>query len=827
MEFRDINSIGAGYIAQFQLKNASPGITIWDVTNPINVTQQDTVLNGSLLQFNVPVDTVLHQFIAFDGQNFLRPPSSALIGQVPNQNLHGLATTELVIVTAPQFASAATTLANYHQSHDNISAQVVDENLIFNEFSSGAPDIVALRDFMRMFFDRANGDSTKMPKYLLLFGDGSYDYKNRIASNTNYVLAYESGNSTDPVGSLTSDDFFGLLEDNDVSDFVGNTYMLDVAVGRIPADNSQQADGEVSKIIQYETPHDFGSWRNSLTFLTDASGDGAQFESASDGICDYIIAPHYPVYNLDKIYLDAYPQITSPGGVSYPGANTALYDQIYSGTLMIDYNGHGSPVQLSAANVITIADINSWTNSTMLPLFVTATCQFTQFDNPEQQSAGELMLLKNNGGAIALVSTVREAYLDQNTTLNEDFNSHIFQPVNGQMPYLGDAFVYAKNDDWGENTEKFLLFGDPCLRLAYPEFNVQTTAINNKTVTSTPDTLKALGKVTISGIVTDRNGNKLTNFNGVLYPTIYDKPIVYTTLGSYGILTDTFSMQNSIIYKGEASVHNGAFTFTFVVPKDISYKYGFAKISYYADDPQNDANGYFSHVIVGGLSDTIGVDKRGPTMKLYMNNTSFVYGGITDPNPKLLILLTDSFGINITSNGIGHDITAVMDNNTQNTADLNSFYQANLDNYQKGTVLYPYTGLTDGLHTINVTAWNVYDKSSEGTIEFIVASSAQLALDHVFNYPNPFTTHTEFMFDYNMPGQLLHVQIQIYSISGKLVKTITTDVNTDGYHVGNINWNGLDDFGNPIGKGVYIYRIYVTTAGGLSANNFEKLVVLR
>ena len=830
MSFRDATSFGTGNVAQYDLATSNSNITIWDVTDPINIVKDSTqFVSGNTLQFKAPADS-LRQFIAFDGQTFYTP--ALIVGQVANQNLHALSATDLVIVAAPQFMSAANSLAAYHQSHDNISAQVVNENLIFNEFSSGAPDIVAVRDLMKMFFDRAGGDSTKMPKYLLLFGDGSYDYKNRVPNNTNYVLAYETPNSYDPIDAYTSDDFYGFLEDAD-SLFIGsNSYLLDIAVGRITADNTQQASDEVNKIIQYSTSQDFGSWRNTLTFLTDASVDANQFEQASEGITNdnlYNIATNYPVYNVNKIYLDAYPVATAPGGQSYPGANTAFYNQIYSGSLIVDYNGHGSAIQLSAADVLTISDINNWTNLNKLPLFVTATCQFTQFDNPAQQSAGELMLLKNNGGAIALVSTVRLVYLDQNTVLNDAFNQYIYQPVNGQMPRLGDAFLNAKNQvaDEQENSRKFSIFGDPALRLAYPEFNVQTTAINNKAITSTPDTLKALGKVTISGIVTDRNGNKLTNFNGIVYPTVYDKPVAYSTLGSNGVQTINFKIQNSIIYKGAASVHNGAFTFTFVVPKDIAYQYGFAKISYYADDAQNDANGYFSHIIVGGLADTFALDRSGPGMKLYMNNTQFVFGGVTDANPKLLVLLSDSFGINITSNGIGHNITAVMDNNTQNTTDLNSFYQADLDNYQKGTVLYPYTDLADGLHSINVTAWDVYDKSSQGYIEFIVASSAQMALDHVLNYPNPFTTHTTFMFDDNMPGQLLHVQIQIYTISGKLVKTITTDESSDGYHVGNISWNGLDDYGSPIGRGVYIYRIFVTTAGGLSANKFEKLVVLR
>jgi len=343
-----------------------------------------------------------------------------------------------------------------------------------------------------------------------------------------------------------------------------------------------------------------------------------------------------------------------------------------------------------------------------------------------------------------------------------------------------------------------------------------------------PDTLKALQKVTIQGEVTDEQGTKLTWFNGIAYPTIYDKSVTIATLGNDpGSPIKNFQLQKNIIYKGKASVVNGDFSYTFIVPKDISYQNGMGRLSYYAADNSLDAAGVFDSVIIGGTSDDFAQDNIGPVINIFLNDEKFAFGGMTNEDPLLIVKLTDSSGINTVGNGIGHDLTAVLDEDTKNTIILNDFYEAALDNYQKGEVRYPFSDLEPGRYELKVKAWDVYNNSSEEYTEFVVAVSEELALAHVLNYPNPFTTSTRFQFEHNQPGDVLDVQVQIYTVSGKLIKTINTEVFSQGYRVDNIEWNGRDDFGDRIGRGVYIYKLKVRTPNGKTANQFEKLVILK
>jgi hypothetical protein len=403
------------------------------------------------------------------------------------------------------------------------------------------------------------------------------------------------------------------------------------------------------------------------------------------------------------------------------------------------------------------------------------------------------------------------------------------------MPTCGEIFEQSKIDFTDRYTRNFLLIGDPAVRLAYPKFDVVTNSINTHPVSSTSDTIRALSKVTITGEVRDKSGIKLTAFNGIVYPTVFDKWVTYRTLGNDQYWTGDggndfpapFLLQKNILYKGKAKVTNGDFSFTFIVPKDIAYQYGFGKLSYYADNGQIDANGYYSNVVVGGIDTSAAADNTGPDVKLYMNDDKFVFGGLTDANPYLYAVVHDANGINTVGNGIGHDVTSELDNDNSKTTVLNDYYEADLDSYQSGKVKYQLHDLADGTHSMNFKVWDVYNNSSEARTEFVVASSAALALDHVLNYPNPFTTHTTFMFEHNHPFSRLNVQIQIFTVSGRLIKTIQRDIDTEGYRSDEIDWNGLDDFGDKIGRGVYLYKIRVKASDNTYAEKFEKLVILR
>jgi hypothetical protein len=825
--FRDRQSIAAGNRGLFQLQNANSNIRIWDVTNPVDAKAVSFTLNGSTAEFVASKDS-LKEFVAFYESGNFPVPTAA--GRVNNQNLHAIGQPEMVIVSNNDFYSSANSLAAYHLQKNNVrSVKVVKTDEIYNEFSSGTQDISAIRDFMRMLYDKAGNDPNLMPKYLLLFGAASYDYKDRIAGNHNYVPTYESPSSLNPISSFCTDDYFGCLDITEGGSMIDNNDFLDVAIGRLPVRNVAEAQAMLNKIMVYQSPASLGSWRNELCYVADDEDNNLHMTDA-ERLCNYVNS-NYPVYNISKIYLDAYTQVSTPGGNRYPDVKDDINRKMFSGALMMNYIGHGGVNGWAHERVLDATDVASWRNINKLPLFVTATCEFAKFDDPGIYSVGEQVLLSSEGGAIALVTTVRLVFASANYTLNRSFHENLFIPIGNRMPTIGEVMTKGKNsilltsDD--ANLRKFVLLGDPAVKLNYPT-NIAVTSTVTGVRSQIIDTLRALSKVTITGEVRDPNGIRMDNFNGILYPTVFDKASVIKTLkNDPASSVADFSLQKNIMYRGKASVTNGNFSFTFVVPKDISYTYGYGKISLYADNGSIDAHGYKNDVVVGGTADSFAVDNQGPLIKLYMNDEKFVFGGITDENPLLLVKLEDENGINTVGNGIGHDITGVLNQNTQNTYVLNEYYQAELDNYMKGEVRYPMSRLPEGKHTIKVKAWDVYNNSSEEYTEFIVSTSADLALAHVLNYPNPFTTNTKFQFEHNKPGQPLFVQVKIFTVSGKLVKTIQRDILSDSYRVDDIQWDGRDDFGDRIGRGAYIYKLDVRTENGATAHKFEKLVILK
>ncbi|CAN5372166.1 type IX secretion system sortase PorU [soil metagenome] len=839
MAFRDAKSIGAGKVAQYTVASTLP-IQVWDITEPTNAFLQTTTPIGASYQFTLPSDT-LKQFIAYNGLSYFTPLVS---GTVANQNLHALADKDYIIVAYPDFYGDALQLAALHESRDTLSTIVVTPQQIYNEFSSGAQDISAIRDFVKMFYDKAT-TSVELPQYLLLYGDGSYDNKKRFGTNTNLVPTYQSLNSNTIINSYVSDDFYGLL-DNTEGIWAGSADAIDVGIGRLPVKNKSESSAVLNKIFNYvktgfvpfttnngcsnlASTSPFGDWRNMVCFIGDDE-DGGLHQSDANKLATMVDTSAND-FNVDKIYLDAYVQVATPGGNRYPDVSAAIDKRIEKGCLIMNYTGHGGEVGLAHERIIEVSQINNWKNFNNLPLFFTATCEFSRFDDPERTSAGEYVILNPNGGGIALFTTVRLVFASGNFALNKDFYEQAFVPVGGKMQRLGDLFEYIKNEPGGNsvNSRNFTLLGDPALTLAYPKFDVSTDTVNSIPVSvASSDTLKALSLVTVSGFVRDNGGAVLTSYNGVIYPTVYDKSQNITTLSNDGPSSPpfTFGIQKNILYKGKASVTNGAFKFSFVVPKDIAYAYGIGRISYYAENGTEDANGYYEKVIIGGSNDSAAADNVGPSVNLYMNDAKFAFGGLTDESPDLFAILKDENGVNTVGNGIGHDIVAVLDANTDASVVLNDYYQADLNSYKSGTLRYPYADLTEGKHTLSLKVWDVYNNSSQSYTEFIVAKSAELALSHVLNYPNPFTTSTKFYFEQNQCCQTLDVQVQIFTVSGKLVKNIDQFVQTEGFRSDGIPWDGRDDFGDKIGKGVYIYRIKVKTSEGVVAEKFEKLVIL-
>jgi hypothetical protein len=734
-----------------------------------------------------------------------------------------------LIVVHPSLLAQANRLAQFHNTRDGLRVKVVTTDQVFNEFGSGSPDPTAIRDWAKMYYDRYGADPAGKPKYLLLFGDASFDYRDRLKGNINLVPPYESVSSLDVLTTYTSDDFFGFLDDNEDINSGAVINYLDIGIGRIPAKNIDEAKNFVDKVEAYFSNESFGPWRNNLTFIADDEDQNLHLQDAET--ITATAATTAPVFDLQKVYLDAYRQESGSGGSSYPLANQAINNQVFNGTLLWNFTGHGGPRRLAEETILDLDIVNGWNNPNRLPLFLTATCDFAPYDNPLLNSIGENILVRPKTGGIALMTTTRLVFAFSNRIMNDNYIKFALQPdANGKYRSLGDAMKDAKNYTYqtsGDitNNRKFTLLGDPALTIAFPQLKVQASRINGLPVTQV-DTLSATEKITIEGEVTDQQGNLQGSFNGNVYPVVFDKLQSITTLANDPTSQPAaFSVRNNILFKGKASVSNGKFSFSFKVPKDINYQFGNGKLSLYAENGSNDGNGAFTNFIVGGTGNNVDDDSKGPEMKSYLNDEKFVNGGTTNENPILILKLSDSSGINTAGTGIGHDIVATLDNDNRKFYILNDFYQSDLNSYQTGQVRFQLPELEPGPHTLKIKAWDVLNNSSEILLDFTVANDENLELTHVLNYPNPFTTHTQFWFEHNKPGQDLLVRIQIFSLSGRAIKILERTINTPGNRSSELEWDGRDEYGDKIGRGVYFYKLSVTAPGKLKKEKIEKLVI--
>lgn len=822
MLFRSLASVAPERVSEFRVGNASAALQIWDVTDPANVSRVEAVLQGSELIFRLGT-TQLREFTAFDPA---KPLPVQFVEKVTNQNLHGVSVPDMLIVTHPLFLSEANRLAGFHDAHSGLEVLVATTSQIYNEFSSGKQDVSAIRDFAKMLYNR-DLEPRKF-RYLLLFGDASYDLKDikdRTTNNTNFVPGWPSPESLSPVESYITDDYYGFLDDNEGG---SGTNILDLGIGRLPAATVLEAEAMVDKIIHYSenAQATMADWRNFICLIADDEDGNMHMRDAE--ILSKAIDTLYDVFNQSKIYLDAYPQVSVPGGKRYPQVNADINKRVQQGALIVNYIGHGGVLGLAHERVLEIVDIKNWTNYDRLPVFITATCEFAYFDDPTHTSPGELIMLNPNGGGIALYTTTRPTYASFNFPLNLRLFENSFKRTNGQYPRMGDIMRLSKQNSGNDtNARKFVLLGDPAVRMAMPGLQVNTTMVNETDLSVLTPILRALSLVTVKGNVSDFNGNIAADFNGQVIPIVFDKAQKIITLANDEGEPFSFMSQQNILYRGKVSVNAGYFEFSFMVPKDIAYSMGPGKISYYATDGQRDAHGADRRIIIGGFNEAASIDLSGPVVELFMNNEKFKNGGITDQNPVLLAKVSDESGINTTGMGIGHDITAILNNQTDNVYVLNDFYQTDLDTYTSGTIRYPFYNLPDGPHQLRLKVWDVYNNATEGFIDFVVASSGAIALREVLNYPNPFRGRTQFVIEHNQAGETIDYEIYIYSLDGRIRKTMRERIRTGNFRSELFTWDGRSDDGQMLESGTYVYRIIMRHEATGTEEKSSKLVIIR
>lgn len=832
-------------IGEFIVSNASNISEVWDVTNPYNPVFYQNANNDSEFSFKTTLGSE-KTFQTVDISDAYTPTLLAA-RVVQNQDLKGtiflnaqgqFQDIDYLIITPRFLQNQAEQLARINSTKNNLNVKVVTLESIYLEFSSGMQDIAGIRNFVKYVYDNASNSNHRL-KYLCMFGDASFDYKNRISNNTNAAPSWLSTNSFSLTNSFISDDFFGMMDDSEGA--MLNADKLDIAVGRILAETPQRAQEMVNKIESYYNKNAYGSWRNNFLLISDDVDklSDKSIQETTDLIAEDVKASK-PFLNIKKIHADAFQQETSSGGARYPQVNDAIFDALEVGAVAVTYFGHGGEDGLAQERVFDKINAQELNNPNKLNCFVTVTCEFTKFDNPLRPTAGEYLYWNKIGGAISLITTTRQIFISVGIQFSTTLSQYLFDYNNTQNISMAEALRLTKNDpNVTNNTQRRLVFyiGDPALKLPLAKPEIVVTKINDEDVATTNQELQALSAAKIEGYVADEQGTILSNYSGTLTATIFDKNIQRSTLGNDGttengqLIVMDYEAMGEVIFRGQASVENGTFEINFIVPRDIIVPVGNGKISLYSktENPLTDQRGHNFDIKIGGVNLNAAEDNIGPTIELFMNDESFVSGGITNENPTLLANLYDENGIN-TASGIGHDIVAILDGDETNPFILNAYYVADVDSYQSGSLSYPFRNLNPGLHTISLKAWDVYNNASTKEIQFIVFDEDQsLELTNVLNYPNPFINYTEFWFNHNSSG-LLNVSIQIFTVSGKLVKTINTQTNTGnggGALSRDISWDGTDDFGNKIGKGVYIYKLSVKSPStGLATEKIEKLVIL-
>lgn len=856
---------------EFVLRGFSQPPQVWDVTSPGMVQALGVQASGNAYRVQVEVTDPAQprELIAFASGAVRSLNAGTLCDsdeeascRVPTQNLHGIAgAPEFVIVTPPIFREQADELADMRRQ-DGLSVEVVPVAQIYNEFSGGQVDPRGIRDFFRFLYDQGPDDEPTF-RYALLLGDGHFNYRNlggEAPVLKNWIPPFETEESFDPERSYTSDDYFGLLdEDEGVWPFTRYTFgdardeQVDIGIGRFPVQTVRDAQTMLEKIKHYEDPATFGPWRQRYLFLADDGYNGlaAELENTPDlhtqntDVVAERIGEVAPAINQVKVYGVSYERVFLGASHKLPGAKNDLLRGIREGALVVNYSGHGGEFGLAQEELFTDVDAQNLTNFDKLPVFITATCSFGRWDLMEAQSGAEELLLNERGGGIALLTTVRTVYTRGGTTntlnvgLNYELNEQLFErDAEGLPRRLGEALLQTKNVRVGYegNNRKFNLLGDPTMRLGTPPHDAVITSVNGVPLDEQTGQIKALDTITIQGEVQSADGQRDPSFSGTANLAVYDAQRQIAIPEDYVDLFTSrpyYVVREDLLWRGQADVNAGRFEATFVVPKDISYSNLPGRISAYATNGESHAGGHTENVIVGGTADNPPNDNEGPEIELFVDGEAFASGGLTSQRPQVLVKLFDESGINTVGAGVGHEMLLVIDNDEQNAINIGNLYESDANSFRSGRVAYTFEeDLGEGPHTLSVRAWDVLNNSGTAEVDLLVANAAELRLANVFNYPNPTTGPTRFVFEHNQPlGSVADVQVRIYTLSGRPVVTLEQDAIVLSGGPEQVVWDGLDDDFDRLAPGVYLYKVRVEVEGTDGARHvseqLEKLAIVR
>lgn len=804
-------------------------IIVWNLSDHHGVTQ----LGSNNGVFTSITGGDFMNYVAFDPNNINLTPT--LIGQVENQNLHGIERADMVIIYHQTFADQAAQLAAHRRQLNGFIVETIDIDLVWDEFSAGKVDPSGLRNLFKMLYQRDPAF-----KYAVLMGDASFDPRNIKNSENpgNLIPVYEKSESLQPIFSYPTDDYYALLDEGEGEETTAKDILagdLDIAIGRFPVNTAEEAQGMVNKVIAYETsPDRFGPWRTEVLFAAD-DGNGTLHIGDSDHIARDVKTEVAEVHQT-KVFFDAYNQVSTPGGERYPDATNDLFNEVQQGKLITCYLGHGGPKGWAQERVLQVEHINDWDNMDNMTVMITATCSFAGYDDPGLISAGEHAILNPKGGVAALLTTVRSVFTSSNEALTRRTWETLLDNTDPEVR-IGDAFAQAKSSFESEstvsNSRKYTLLGDPAMRLAVPRFDIIPEMLNGISIESSEsDTLlSALERGTITGSIKDLSGENsptIEDFNGELFLTIYDKDTrVNTLVNDSESKAFSFDAQNTILFKGKSQVTNGQFSIDFVLPQNIKFELGRGQMYFYAMDLDNeiDAAGQSSQFTIGGSLADDNTDNIGPDIELFMNTYAFKDGGTTTPDPVLIATLFDESGINLSNTSIGHDLKATLDGDVNQSYVVNDFYEGSLDDYRRGEIRFPFRDLELGEHRVELTAWDILNNRNTAELSFVVSDGSLETLINVINYPNPSQDQTSFAFEHDGDAGDVLITIHIFDTQGKNVDILQYNRPSEGSKEVNLIWRHGD---KNILSGIYVYRIEMQhlETNQTKVSDLQKLVII-
>jgi hypothetical protein len=810
-----INSLLGTSPTEFQIGNLSnSGNKIWDITQFSNVKEITPLQNGSTVIFqDQAAQQMAKEYFVFSNSAVKTVQEIEQIENTPNlrdPSRKG----KLIIIVPDEFYEEAEALETFHESQlpNPIETERIKLSEIYREFSSCVPDPTAIRNFIKYTYNNWRSSADAYPEYVMLLGDGSYDYRKISLENyTNRIPTFQIVGANE-LDSRESDQYYVALSSN-MS--LGNLDPV-LAIGRVPVNSINELDIFIDKVTHYgqsylNNTQDNG-WQNTLTFVADdqfGSGSGEWFHLTDT---ESLIRGYVPdKFDIRKIYLVEYE--TQAGGLSRvkPLATEAFINQLNRGTLMINFFGHGNPDTWAHEQLfVRSRDLSKINNVGKLPLWIAATCDWARFDDPDRNSLAEEMIWLKDMGGIGVIAASRPVYAGPNKVFVDAFYHSLFNNKSNTLPsqILGYGMLDALQGS--QNYQKFGLFGDPSMKLADPKHLITITSV-------TPDTLKALSTAKIEAQITDVSGNPLNNFQGDAVIRVFDTKDSLTANNA----TIRYTKQEKGIFKGLVSVTNGKLTGQFIIPKSIKYdNVPSGRISIYAWSEDNgDANGYRGDLNLFGTESL--TDNQGPIVDFYFEGQDdFFDGDYISTQPTMIVRLSDSSGINLTQE-VGHRIELSIDGNIKK--DVTEYFVYDKDSYQSGQLRYTLPALSPGNHSLTISAWDNVNNLSEREVNFRTIQLNELALEQVVNYPNPFEEDTHFTFQFQSPTGFGDVKIKIYTVTGRLIQELE-GIAQPGFN--KLYWDGRDRDGDKLANGVYLYKIIVDD-GQHKIEKIEKLAVLR